>query len=130
MRLRNGAYHGHIYHAYSEKNELSLTLDHAALTGCISTTVSSHPRGMPKAPEQYPLIGRVEHFPCPKDTEFGVHVTLTAGSTWQVSAPSYLTELTVLEGAVLTGHMTVDGAEVQIGPGTYCGKIVVMPLMG
>lgn len=130
MRLRNGAYHGHIYHAYSEKNDLSLTLDHAALTGCISTTVSSHPRGMPKAPEQYPLIGRVEHFPCPKDTEFGVHVTLTAGSTWQVSAPSYLTELTVLEGAVLTGHMTVDGAEVQIGPGTYCGKIVVMPLMG
>lgn len=131
MQLRNGEYHGHIYHAYSEKNDLILTLDHATLTGCISTTVSSHTQGMPKAPEQYPLIGRVEHFPCPKDTEFGVHVTLTAGSTWHVAAPSYLTELTILEGAALSGRMTVNGAEVPIESGTYSGKIVVTPpLMG
>jgi hypothetical protein len=58
-------------------------------------------------------------------------VTLDGGSTWVVDKASYLTGLTITEGAVIEGPegakvtMTVDGKETTIQAGTYEGKIVL-----
>lgn len=48
------------------------------------------------------------------------------GSTWNVSGESCLDKLTVAEGAVVNGVITVDG-EVVSGAGEYEGDIVVTP---
>lgn len=126
--FKNGTYTGDILHCYSEKNDVVISLQNAALTGAITTAVSSHPNGLPKCKEQYDLIGRVETFPCPRDTEFGVKVTVGDGSIWTVSSISYLSELTIGETGAVSGHMTLDGKPTELLPGTYTGKIVLKPL--
>lgn len=126
-RFTKGSYTGDIFHAYSEKNDAVISISSADYTGRITTSVSSHPTGLPRSMEQYPLIGRVEHFPCPRDTEFGVKVILENGAVWTVSAASYLTELTISEGCTVRGTMTVNGAQTPLVPGTYTGKLVLNP---
>ena len=59
----------------------------------------------------------------------GVVVTLDKDSKWVVTGTSYLTALTIAEGAVIeaaegkTVTMTVDGVETAIAAGTYTGVI-------
>ena len=59
----------------------------------------------------------------------GVVVTLDAASRWEVTGESYLTALTIAEGAEVaapagkTLTMTVDGVAVAVRPGTYAGLI-------
>ena len=59
--------------------------------------------------------------------------SLAAGSTWEISEPTKLTELTVAEGAFLNaqaGHsltMTVNGVQTDIGPGHFQGRIELTP---
>ena len=125
--FKNGSYAGNIYHAYSEKNDAIITISAAEYAGAITTTTSSHPKGSPKCKEEYGLIGRVEHVPCPKDAEFGLKVILEAGAKWNVTAPSYLTDLILSEGCAVSGTMTVDGEETALLPGTYSGKLVLKP---
>jgi len=61
----------------------------------------------------------------------GVIVSFDKDSVWTVAGTSYLTSLTVAEGAVIkapegkTLTMTVDGVKKEIAPGTYTGKIVL-----
>jgi len=69
----------------------------------------------------------VEHIPAPKDTDFGVRVTLADGAVWHVSGTSYLNELTVGEGCRVDGALTVDGKPVDLSAGTYTGKLVLIP---
>ncbi|MGD8846053.1 MAG: hypothetical protein PVI54_11105, partial [Desulfobacteraceae bacterium] len=61
------------------------------------------------------------------DADYGVAVTITKDSTWNVDTTSYITSLTVAEGGTLnSGTITVDDAETTIEAGTtYTGKIVV-----
>ncbi len=60
------------------------------------------------------------------DKIWGTHVTLNEGTTWTVAETSNITSLTVMEGAVLNGVVTVDGEAVEIQPGvTYTGDIVI-----
>lgn len=125
--FKNGCYAGNIYHAYSEKNDAIITISSAEYSGAITTTTSSHPKGSPKCKEEYGLIGRVEHVPCPKDTEFGLKVLLENGAVWKVTAPSYLTDLTIAEGCIVEGTLTVNGVETAPVPGTYSGKLVLKP---
>ena len=59
----------------------------------------------------------------------GVVVTLDANSQWLVTGTSYVTSLTLAEGAKLAAAeggkltMTVDGVETPVAPGTYTGVI-------
>ena len=61
----------------------------------------------------------------------GVVVTLDAASSWTVTGTSYITSLTIAEGASVaapagcTLKMTVDGKETSAVPGTYAGAIVL-----
>ena len=60
------------------------------------------------------------------ETHHGAFLVLTEGSVWNVTAESSLTGLTIEEGCIVNGSITVDG-EVVEGPGTYEGSIIVTP---
>jgi hypothetical protein len=61
----------------------------------------------------------------------GAKKNLEAGSTWEISETTKLSELSVADGAAIkapegyTVTMTVDGVETRIVPGTYKGNIVL-----
>lgn len=63
------------------------------------------------------------------DKIWGTQVTLNEGTVWTVTDCSNVTSLTVMDGAVLNGTVTVDGVEIQVEPGvTYTGDIVITAL--
>jgi hypothetical protein len=126
-KFQNGTYQGDILHSNSENLDAEITISQADYTGRITTATSSHPHGMPRSKEQYSLIGRVEHYPCPKDTTYKLKVTLDSGAKWTVTDVSYLNELTIAEGSSVIGTLTVNGAETPLAPGTYAGKLVLKP---
>jgi hypothetical protein len=59
--------------------------------------------------------------------------SVAAGSTWEISEPTRLTDLTLADGAALRGMagqsltMTVNGVQTDIGPGHFEGQIVLTP---
>ncbi len=61
----------------------------------------------------------------------GVIVSFDKNSVWTVTGTSYLTSLTIDDGATIvapsskTLTMTVDGVKTKISPGAYKGKIVM-----
>jgi hypothetical protein len=61
----------------------------------------------------------------------GVIVSLDKDSTWTVAGTSYLTALTIANGATIKAPkgkkltMTIDGVKTKIAAGTYTGKIVM-----
>jgi hypothetical protein len=61
------------------------------------------------------------------DADYGVAVTITKDSTWNVDTTSYISSLTVESGGTLnSGTVTVNGTETTIEAGTtYTGTIVV-----
>jgi len=131
---------GDIINANTASGNLSVTLKNAAITGAITTATIEHARG-PNGeevnmdhPELYYLIGEVTNTFCAVDDEHGVSVSLEQGSTWVVDETSYLTELTVADGATVkapegyTVTMTVNGAAKAIKAGSYKGKIVLTVL--
>lgn len=62
----------------------------------------------------------------------GVIVSFDRDCSWTVTGESYLTSLSIDQGAVIkapegkTLTMTVDGVETAVAPGSYTGKIVLM----
>ena len=66
-----------------------------------------------------------------RDTEgydkiWGTYVTMEAGTEWTVDEQSNITGLTVEEGAVINGTVTVDGVEVDVSAGgSWTGDIVI-----
>jgi hypothetical protein len=122
----------------TSESDVEVTLENATLTGAITTATAVHavgPNGeelvMQDDPSLYKLIGAVEHTYAATEDEFGMKVTLDGSSTWVVEKASYLTGLTIAEGATIsapegqTVTMTVDGEETAIQAGTYEGKIVL-----
>ena len=67
-----------------------------------------------------------------REDDFGLDLTLDGASTWNVTEDSYLTSLTIEEGAQIIGAdgeaavMTVNGTETPIEAGTYEGEIVIL----
>lgn len=60
------------------------------------------------------------------DAVYGVALTVGKNAVWNVTGESSLTSLTVAEGGVVNGTVTVDGQEIQPEPGTtYTGVIAV-----
>ena len=56
-----------------------------------------------------------------------IAVSLKHNSQWTVTAPGYLTSLTIDESSKLLGKLTVDGVPTPSEPGTYTGSILVLP---
>lgn len=131
---------GDIINANTASGALSVTLKNATINGAITTATIEHTRGpngeevTMEHPELYYLIGEVINTFCATDDEYGVRVSLDSGSTWVVDETSYLTELTIAEGAAVnapegsTVTMTVNGAAKAIKAGAYKGKIVLTVL--
>ena len=106
-----------------------LTFNTASVTGVITASSSRHAKSSISA-EDYKLLGEVTNTPGPAINN-GVIVSLDSKSTWTVTGTSYLTSLTIAEGAALVAPegrkviMSVDGVVTAITTGTYKGDIVL-----
>ena len=72
------------------------------------------------------LLGDVEVIP-QAPVSGGVTVELRAGSRWNVTAPGWITALTIEAGSLLHGRLLVDGAAAEPLAGTYRGFLQVLP---
>lgn len=111
----------------SGKN-LALTFNNANITGVITASTAKHAKDIITA-EDYKLLGEVTNT-AGAVVNNGVIVNLT-GSTWTVTGASYLSSLTIGEGASInapegkTVTMTVNGAKKPIKAGAYKGNIAL-----
>ena len=110
---------------------LGVNLKNTTVTGVISSASQAYREGLYYiTSENMDELANVTQTAAPAVNN-GVVVTLDASSVWNVTGTSYLTALTIAEGAKVVGAdgkaltMTVDGAPTAIGPGTYCGAIVL-----
>ena len=136
--IRNATLKGDFVNALTGKSSLNVKLEHASLTGAVTTATYVHAVGhngeklvMQDSTALYYLIGEVNETYAPTSEAHGAAVTLDGTSSWTVDKTSYLTGLTVASGAKVAAPkgskltMTVDGAEKPIAPGEYKGKIVL-----
>jgi hypothetical protein len=136
--FKNTTLTGDAVTSMTSESDVEVSLENATLTGAITTATAVHAKGpngeelvMQDDPSLYKLIGAVEHTYAATGDEFGMKVSLDGSSTWVVDKASYLTGLTIAEGAVITGPegaeitMTVDGKKTAIKAGDYEGKIVL-----
>ena len=106
-----------------------MTLQDAKVRGVISAPTAVHPIDTITAAE-YRLLGELTNTPAPA-TNNGVIVSLDAASKWIVTGTSYLTHLTLADGATVKapwGHtvsMTVDGVATPLAAGDYTGTVVL-----
>ena len=131
VTLNGSLYNGSGYYGQKAK-QLYVTLDKdAVLNGAIAATETIHVDETGRQNthftiDQYYYLGRVANrnfFNGDNDVE----VTLNAGSVWNVTGDSLLSALTVNEGAVLKGKVTVDGQVIVPEAGTtYKGRILVV----
>lgn len=133
---------GDIINGDTVESGMDVTFINATITGAVSTATVKHavgPNGEEvdlKHPELYKLIGSVTNTLCDTKEEFGLQVSLDKDSKWVVAKTSYLTGLTIADGANITApegykaSMTVDGVVKPIKPGTYNGKIIITIIKG
>jgi len=128
---------GDIVNGDTASTDLNVTLNGATITGAITSSVVTHalgPNGEEVTldhPELYYLVGEVTNTYCSSEGTYGVTVSLDGGSRWIVDKTSYMTALTIAEGASIEAPggcnviMIVDDVETAIGAGSYEGKIVL-----
>jgi hypothetical protein len=128
---------GDIINANTASAELAVTFKNATVTGAVTTATYEHvlgPNGEAidmNHPELYTLIGEVKNTYRATDNKKGVTVSLDEKSTWTVDKTSYLTGLTIADGASLKAPegnsltMTVNGTARPVKAGTFKGKIVL-----
>lgn len=112
---------------------LGLTLKNVKLTGVVSSAVQAYRPGLNLITERNrEELGNVKQTAAPTVNN-GVVLSLDKDSVWTVTGTSYLTSLTLAEGARVNAPqgkaltMLVDGVETPIAPGTYQGKISLSP---
>jgi hypothetical protein len=135
--FRNVTLKGDIINGNTAECPVSVTFEKATITGAITTATVKHALGpngeeiTMKTPQFYKLIGEVTNTYSATDDKYGITVSLDADSKWVVDETSYLTSLTIANGASITAPegysvtMTVNGIKKTIGAGTYKGKIVL-----
>lgn len=136
--LKNTTVTGDIFNGvYARIQVLDVTLDHASLTGAVSSAYTYHvdENGAACAPgtsyrkngkeHEHLGIGRVGNTPAPAINN-PVHLTLKNGASWTPTATSYLAHLSIEPDATIFGSITVDGKSVS-GSGSYDGDIIVTP---
>lgn len=122
---------------YQRIQVLDVTLDHANITGRISSAYTYHvdekgekcPAGTTYskngAEDEHLGIGRVGNTPAPAINN-PLHLTLKNGASWTPTGVSYLGQLVWEEGTSIQGTVTHNGSSIT-APGTYTGSIVVKP---
>jgi hypothetical protein len=136
--IKNSTLKGDFINALTNQSAMNVSLENSTVTGAITTATYEHAVGkngeklvMQDSSALYYLIGEVNETPAPTTTAHGATVKLDGKSKWFVSKTSYLTGLTVAEGATVAAPqggkltMTVDGVEAPISAGSYKGKIVL-----
>lgn len=110
---------------------LSITLKNASFTGQITASVSKH--RVPKVTkENCEELGEVTNSPAPAINN-GVIVSLDEKSSWTVTAPCYLTSLSIAPGATIkssksgTPKLRIGGGEKELRPGVYTGQLELLP---
>jgi hypothetical protein len=135
--FKNTALKGDVVNGSTSLAALNVTVENATITGAITSSVVKHAVG-PNGEEVtmdhrelYKLIGEITNTYSATDEKYGVKVSLDAKSTWVVDKTSYLTSLTIADGAKISAPegysvtMTVNGVNKPIGAGDYKGKIVL-----
>jgi hypothetical protein len=102
---------------------MELTFVNSTVTGVISAAAAKH-KAARVDKTNCEMLGELD-ITVQKAVNNGVIVHLEPGSVWNVTGTGYLTALTVAEGAVLNGKLTVNGAPVASPSGAYAGDIVV-----
>lgn len=133
----NMTLNGDIVNGFTASGSVNVTFKKTEITGAITTATAEHPlfngeEITMETPEFYYLIGEVNNIFCAKPEDpHGVSVSLDSGARWVVDRTSYITRLTMENGAVITAPegynltMTVDGVKKEIEAGTYEGQIVL-----
>ncbi|MBP2656064.1 MAG: hypothetical protein H6Q73_3633, partial [Firmicutes bacterium] len=127
---------GDFINGFTASGAVSVTLKNATLTGAITTATTEHPlfnneEITSDTPEFYYLLGEINNTYCATDGPYGISASLDANSKWVVETTSYLTALSIEEGAIITAPkgytvtMTIDDIATEIKSGTYEGKIVL-----
>jgi hypothetical protein len=127
--FRNMTLTGDIVTSMTGESDVIVNFENATITGAI-TTATAVPVGEPSY-EKFYLIGEVADTYCATDDKYGIKASLDDKSKWVVDETSYLTGLTIAEGATVSAPeggtltMTVNGVQKPIKAGTYSGKIVL-----
>ena len=110
---------------------LGLTLVDTQITGVISSATQAYRQGLTLIDQSNRReMSNITQTAAPTVNN-GVVLSLDATSRWIVTGTSYITALTLAQGALVeapagkTLRVTVDGKETELVPGTYTGKIVL-----
>jgi hypothetical protein len=126
----NVALNGDIVDSMTTLAPMKIILEHGSLRGAVSTATSAPAQGKP-TPQTYNLIGKMTHTFGKGDGDNGLEVVLGANAGWTVTKTSYLTSLTIGEGARISAPkgsqlaLSVDGHDTMLHAGTYTGALVL-----
>ena len=121
--FKNVTLKGDIVSSMTSESDVVVTFENAAITGAITTAASKSRAdidGVKLSKKTYYYIGAVRNTYCATDDKYGMKVSLDGKSKWVVDENSYLTVLTIAEGADITAPegyslaMTVNGS-VKLG---------------
>jgi hypothetical protein len=136
--FKNMTLNGDIVSSMTNLGDMVVNFEKTTITGAITTATAEHavgPNGeklvMKEETDLYYLIGDIKETYCATNEKFGVKISLDKNSKWIVSKTSYLTGLTIAEGASViapAGYkltLSVDGAAKEIKAGEHKGKITL-----
>jgi hypothetical protein len=138
VTFKNVTLNGDIITSMTTEGDVDVTLEKATITGAITTSIAEHAKG-PNGEELterddtslYKIIGEVIDTYSATNDKYGMKLSLDKDSKWVVDETSYLTDLTIAEGASITAPedatvtMTVNGVKKPVKAGEYKGKIVL-----
>ncbi len=122
---------GDIVNARTHQGGMAITLQHASLTGAITTAVAEPAAHRAPTKAKYFLIGEFKNVFQPTRERYELTVALDGTSNWTVDQTSYLTGLEIAAGArvaVPKGFrlaLIVDGVDTTLAPGRYAGRVVL-----
>lgn len=122
---------GDIINTMTSLGDVNITLQNAAIKGAITTGTAEWVGTYPRTIDNLTDMGEVTNTYGATSDTYGITAALDGSSKWIVDKTSYLTGLTIAEGAVIaapkcyTLTMTVDGVDTPIAAGTYAGGIVL-----
>ena len=128
VTFSNMSMDGDIVNSNTTKGNLKATFKNVTIKGAITTAIAEGVGVIDK--EHRENIGRMINRYCDPSDKYGVIVLFDKDSQWIIDKTSYLTSLTIGDGAAITAPqgysvtMTVDGIGKEIKAGTYKGKIV------
>jgi hypothetical protein len=126
----NVTLNGDIVHSMTSLAGMKVAFESATITGAISTATAAPAMGTPTA-QTYRLIGKMKHTFGKTVGDNGLEVIVGHASRWLVDKTSYLTALTIADGAAVSAvggssvAMTVDGVSTPLRAGSYMGAIIL-----